>query len=183
MRAFLFLILSCLYISPVFAEPLFNTYLGKNGDLLVSYKMQSYNSDDFFEHITDNLKSGKEIQVVHKVSLKQGKIFSITIAEAEKVFNLSYDLLQSTYRYNKQGYSVLGDENLVKQEILSLSELPLPVKNKLVTGDEYRIEVKISTRKVEDKKIQETWRKLLGKIQFPSLTQKNIKYEVPYIAR
>jgi hypothetical protein len=167
---------------PVWAEPVFNTYLAKDGSLLVSYELQGKDADAFFEHVTDTLKSGNEIKIVHQVSVKRGKIFSNTLAITESISAISYDLLQSLYRY-KNKYINTSDEIRVKKDILSSKKLPMLLKGKLVAGDEYRIIVKVFTRSLNKEKTPNTWKKWIPKLQLPSFTQKSITYEVPYIAR
>jgi hypothetical protein len=183
MKAFVFVLISFLLVSSAWAEPVFNTYLDKEGNLLVSYHIEGKASEEFFDHVTDTLKSGKNIQIIHNIALKSGKFFPRKLAETERNAYISYDLLASSYSFNQGEQIVFGNEASAREETLSTEKAALSLKEPLVVGDEYRIEVNIFTREVEKTEGQPKWKKWLNKVELPSFTRTKLSYEVPYIAR
>ena len=167
----------------VYAEPKLNTFQGEDSSLQVSYNITGKDANIFFEKLTDILKSGKKVNVIHTIALKEKGMFKNKLVVNKYVFPITYDVLQNLYVYDKEGVQASNNTKEVMANILSLKRLKIIEKNKLIKGKTYRILIDIYFEEINKKK-EEGFSKFIAKI-IPKMSssQAKLSYEVPYIAR
>ena len=152
-------------------------------DYFLSYKLQD-NDNEFWSAVEDILKSGQSVKINHSITIEDTSTWAKELESSSTNYAISYNLLENTYKYSNGGVvtHVTKSKKQVRDYILTIKNLPFVKKNKLQTGEEYNVAVKVSVE--EDREENRSWSNRWFKNFLPTnILKPTLKAEELYIAR